>query len=96
MMSNGWSYFPHAMTMQDLRDMREALRLAEGSYSPAEEADTELLAWIIFRYYSRGMTDPERLAAIAVFLSSSRVFSRHRQRADAGGVERRRIPAICA
>jgi hypothetical protein len=74
------------MTMHDLQAMREAVRLAENIRPPADPAETELLAWIVFRYYRRGLTDPARLAAVAVFLSSSRVMKRQRAHAEAGVV----------
>ena len=33
-----------------------------------EEADLDLLARLVFRYYERGITEPERLAEIACFM----------------------------
>ena len=72
-MSNEWTFFPNAMTAHDLKVMRDAMRLAEGDTS--DEAQKQRLPGIVFRYYRKGMTDAERLAAIALFLSSSRTFA---------------------
>jgi hypothetical protein len=62
--------FPAAMTNVDVAAMREAVRLAAMS----NDAPVHAMAPIVFRYYQRGLTNPERLAAIAVFLASSHVF----------------------
>jgi hypothetical protein len=37
--------------------------------------DAEALASIIFRLYSRGLTDSENLAEIAIFFGGSRLFA---------------------
>jgi hypothetical protein len=74
-MSNKWAFFPHAMTAPDLTAMREAVRLAEDIKGVIDEATRRRLAWLVFRYYSKGLTDPERLGAMAALLASSRVFA---------------------
>jgi hypothetical protein len=73
-MLSEWQYFPDVMTSHDLHVMREALQSAKQRKEFADEVWDERLAQIILQYYRRGMTDPERLAAIATFMSSSRVF----------------------
>jgi hypothetical protein len=70
------TWFPHAMTMHDLRTMREAVQLAYRHGEATSEQDSSAVPLIVYRYYCRGMTDPDRLASIALFLSSSRTFSR--------------------
>ncbi len=70
------TWFPHAMTMHDLRTMREAVRLACRHGETGSDSAADAVPQIVYRYYCRGMTDPERLASIAVFLSSSRTFTR--------------------
>jgi hypothetical protein len=85
-MSDDWTFFPHVMTMHDLQAMREAVRLAQTIRPPVDPIETELLAWIVFRYYRRGLTDPARLAAVAVFLSGSRVMKRQRAHTESGVV----------
>jgi hypothetical protein len=62
------------MTAQDVEVMREAMRLAQ-DYAD-DEAQRERLPEIVLHFYAQGMTDAERLAAIALFLSSSRAFGR--------------------
>lgn len=69
------TWFPHAMTMHDLRTMREAVRLACRHQDTDSDIAADAVPQIVYRYYCRGMTDPERLASIAVFLSSSRTFT---------------------
>jgi hypothetical protein len=73
-MANEWRFFPHAMTMHDLDAMREALRLAEEHMDAPDPIQEEQLAWIVFRYYRKGLTDPDRLGAMAAFMSSSGLF----------------------
>ncbi|TDK37140.1 hypothetical protein E2F50_09600 [Rhizobium deserti] len=74
-MTNEWRFFPHAMTMHDLDAMREALRLAEEQIDAPDPIQGEQLAWIVFRYYRKGLTDPDRLGAMAAFMSSSGLFA---------------------
>ncbi|WP_105441291.1 hypothetical protein [Neorhizobium sp. T25_13] len=74
-MSDHWRFFPNVMLEPDLKAMREAMRLAIALNDGADEVEEELLAWIIFRYYKRGLRDPEHLAGIATFLASSNVFN---------------------
>jgi hypothetical protein len=83
-MSNDWALFPHVMTRHDVDTMWEALHLQQAPIM-YDEAAILMLASIIFCYYRRGLIEPERLAAIAVFLSSSRVFSRDRPCPDKCG-----------
>jgi hypothetical protein len=78
-MSHDWTFFPSAMTAHDLAVMREALRLADRSV--IDDDQKERMASIIFRFYARGMTEVDQLAAAAVFLSSSRAFAWERARA---------------
>jgi hypothetical protein len=74
-MSTYWRCFPHVMLEQDLTTMREAMRRAIALSDPSGEKEEDLLARVIFRYYKRGLSNPERLAAIAIFLASSNVFN---------------------
>jgi hypothetical protein len=81
-MSDHWRFFPNVMLEPDLKATREAMRLAIALNDGAVEVEEELLAWIIFRYYKRGLRDPEQLAAIAKFLASSNVFNSPPARAE--------------
>lgn len=67
-------FYPDAMDASDVAQMRQSVRMATEALGVMAEADSLLLASIVFRYYRRGVVDPERLTAIAIFLSSSRVF----------------------
>jgi hypothetical protein len=72
--ANDWTYFPQVMTAHDLQTMRTAVQLALKSGSSPDGLDGEQIACIVYRYYERGLMDPEKLAAAASFLSSSRLF----------------------
>jgi hypothetical protein len=74
-MTNEWRFFPHAMTMHDLDAMREALRLAEKQVDAADPTQGEQLARIVFRYYRKGLTNPDQLGAMAALMSASRLFA---------------------
>jgi hypothetical protein len=82
-MSGDFSLFSHAMNLHDLRTMRDAVRRALDLSEKADDAEKEQLAKVVFRFYKRGLVDPEKLADIAVFLSSSRTFNRERSHMDA-------------
>ncbi len=73
-MSAHWQFFPSAMTISDLDAMRKAVRMAANVTGASEQAELQILGSIVYQYYKRGLVDPERLGAIAVFLSSSRTF----------------------
>jgi hypothetical protein len=65
---------PEAVCAEDIEKMREAVRIAAQTVNSTSESGKLLLASIIFRYYMQGLSDPQRLAEIAVFSSSSRLF----------------------
>jgi hypothetical protein len=82
-MSGGYPLFQHAMNPHDLRTMRDAVRRALELSDEPDGAEKEQLAKIIYRFYRRGLVDPEKLAGMAVFLSSSRTFHRETSHTDA-------------
>jgi hypothetical protein len=63
-----------AMSPRDIATMRQAVQIAARIAHASNDAGKLLLASIIFRYYQQGLCDPHRLADIAVFSSSSRLF----------------------
>jgi hypothetical protein len=65
---------PNAVCADDIATMREAVRIAAQAGNFTSEGGKLLLASIIFRYYLNGLSDPQRLAEIAIFTSSSRLF----------------------
>lgn len=74
LMGGSWSQFPQVVNQFDLARMRTATKLAvEMSESIMDMTPTEL-AEVVFRFYRRGLTDPQRVAEVAVFLASSRLF----------------------
>ncbi|WP_105422337.1 hypothetical protein [Neorhizobium sp. T25_27] len=81
-MSGDYPLFPHAMNTHDLRAMRDAVRRALELSEETDGAKKEQLAKIVYRFYRRGLADPEKLAGMAVFLSSSRTFRRETSHTD--------------
>lgn len=63
-----------SMNIQELATTRDAVRMATETIGAMSEPERALLAGIVLRYYRSGLVDPGRLAAVAVFSSSSRVF----------------------
>jgi hypothetical protein len=66
--SDQWTYFPAAMTANNLRSLRAAFQRACAISGASDEAERDLLASVIFRYYQRGLTEPDRLADLACFI----------------------------
>jgi hypothetical protein len=73
-MIEGQVQHPKAICADDIAKMRQAVQLAAQTVNSTSEDGRLLLASIIFRYYLQGLSDPQRLADIAVFSSSSRLF----------------------
>ncbi len=70
------SHFPDLLSEEDIKALRKALQLATGLCGNANDpAAVQQLAVVVFRNYQRGVTNPEKLAALAAFLSSSRSFT---------------------
>lgn len=67
-MPSQWSYFPSAMTPDDLCRLRKAFQRACAISKFCDESDLDLLARAVFRCYERGMTEPDRLAEMACFM----------------------------
>jgi hypothetical protein len=76
-MAPDWTFFPEAMTQDDLQVMQGAVRYAANLVDNANE---EQLASIVFRFYRRGLVDPERLAQAAVYFSTSHATAHNKQR----------------
>jgi hypothetical protein len=83
MMASDFAFFPHAMTIHDLSAMREAVSYASAASGAVSTPEMEGLARIVLRFYRCGMTDPEILGNVAVFLSSSRVFNAAKENSEA-------------
>ncbi|CDZ54697.1 hypothetical protein [Neorhizobium galegae] len=73
----------NVMTMHDVDVMREAVSMAVSSPETAD-VDPEAIARIVFWFYRRGLTDPEKLSDIAIYLTSSRAFFRSDSRPRRG------------
>ena len=68
--------FPEILEPKDLSVMRGAVvsaveRLERGGV----EADKEAIAKIVFRFYRRGLVEPQKLTAIALLFTHSRLFA---------------------
>lgn len=62
------------MNAHEYTTMCNAVQMATANDSSISESERALLAGIVLRYYRSGLVDPGRLAAVAVFSASSRVF----------------------
>lgn len=59
----------------DVRAMRTAFRLAVSDQSgTVSEVDTEALGRVVIKLYSMGLVEPEKLAAAAAVMATSKTF----------------------
>jgi len=73
-MSLDFDFNPNVFDTIDLAALREAVRQASELTGTANEQERLHVASIVLSFYNRGLRDPTRLAEIALFASSSRVY----------------------
>jgi len=69
-----FAFDPNVFDTTDVATLREAVRQASELTGTANEQERLHVANIVLGFYKRGLRDPARLAEIALFASSSRVF----------------------
>ncbi|MCB5205252.1 hypothetical protein LH464_22570 [Neorhizobium sp. T786] len=71
------AFFPWVMTPRDLDAMTRAYRLAmKAQAASSEPAESDAMSRIVYRLYSKGLTDPGKLAALAQLMAASPYFQR--------------------
>ena len=79
-MSKHSIFAPNVFDTTDVAALREAVRQASLVIETADDPERLHVASIVLGFYQKGLRDPSRLAEIALFASSSRVFrSRYAQ-----------------
>lgn len=68
------TFNPEVLDTSDVSGLREAVRQALLFTETANDEERLHVASIVLRFYTRGITDPARLAEIARFASGSRTF----------------------
>ncbi len=78
MQSETYSHeFPHILEPKDIAIMRGAVATAlERLEIEGIEGDRDAIAKLVFRFYRSGLVDPQKLTAVALLFTHSKLFAK--------------------